>query len=90
MLFSSIGISQDHSLNGHWEFIPEKSTHIDLFGKMDVEIDINDDEIRIVRIWGKGSNIHRDTFLLEDSYKLLGSLPGNCHSVGGTEVHKPK
>jgi len=77
LLFSGTVVSQDHLLNGHWEFIPEKSSHIDLFGKLDVEIDIHDDEIRIVRIWGTGSRIFRDTFLLADREGKQTSIVGS-------------
>jgi len=67
-------MSQDHSFNGHWEFIPENSSHIDLFGKLDMEIEIDNKNIQIIRIWGRGSRIYRDTFLLADRKRGQSSI----------------
>jgi hypothetical protein len=69
VIFSMYGFSiigQNHLLNGRWEFIPEHSTHIDLFGKLELEINATTDDISIVRIWGTGSRIYRDTLNLID------------------------
>ena len=73
-LFVTSVKSQDQALQGYWEFIPEKSTHIDLFGKLDVDIKVDGKDIEIVRIWGNGSRIYRDTFLLKDNGRKQASL----------------
>lgn len=58
--------SQDHLLQGEWEFIPQESTHIDLFAKLNLSIEIHEKSVEIVRAWGTGSRIYRDTFNLLD------------------------
>jgi len=62
---SAILKAQEYPIEGNWIIMPEKSTHIDLFGDLSINIRINKKEIRISRVWGKGSRIYYDSIVLK-------------------------
>lgn len=66
LIFCSIILTaQEHPIEGKWILIPEKSTHIDLFGKLSLDIELDQKKIRINRDWGKGSRIFSDSIVLK-------------------------
>jgi hypothetical protein len=46
--------------NGRWEMIPQKSTEIDLYGTLAVEIRQSAGTVTVINIWGKGRS-YRDS-----------------------------
>jgi len=65
ILCSSTLSAQVNPMNGKWNLIPEKSTHIDLFGNLSLKIDINKSDIFIKREWGRGSRMFSDSIVLK-------------------------
>ncbi|HLP15456.1 MAG TPA: GxGYxYP domain-containing protein [Bacteroidota bacterium] len=55
----------DPSFIGSWKYIPEKSTEIDLYGSVSLEVKQLGSGARLVQTWGAG-NSYRDTIELND------------------------
>ncbi len=58
------GISTS-SFSGEWELISEKSSPIELYGTLSLDIVQNIDQFRIILNWGSGNRVHRDTINLD-------------------------
>jgi hypothetical protein len=50
--------------NGKWEMIPQKSTEIDLYGTLSVEIRQTGNTVTVINAWGKGRSF-RDSLTLK-------------------------
>jgi hypothetical protein len=48
---------RDHPLEGKWEMIPARSTDIDLFGAVGVEIRETGKSVTVIDSWGRGRSI---------------------------------
>jgi hypothetical protein len=51
------------AFNGKWEYIPHKSTDIDLWGSLSVEIRQSGGVVTVINTWGKGRSF-RDSLRL--------------------------
>jgi len=65
LLLPTLSISQgDIEFNGRWSLIPEKSTEIDLFGTLSLEIQHNASTVTIIQTFGT-SRVFKDTLILK-------------------------
>jgi hypothetical protein len=66
MLLTLLSVSSllaGDKLTGTWEYIPHKSTDIDLYGTMSVEIRSTDARVTVINTWGRGRSF-RDSMNL--------------------------
>jgi hypothetical protein len=64
VVFAFIGyslVAQDMPFTGSWELIREKSTVIDLFSTVRIDLSAVDKEIKLVRRWGSGAQSYTDS-----------------------------
>ena len=52
--------------NGRWEFVPHKSTDIDLWGTLSVEIRQSGDAVTVINTWGRGRSFSDSLRLATD------------------------
>lgn len=58
----------DQSFIGSWKYVPEKSTEIDLYGTLSVEIQQHGAAVTLIQNWG-GGKAYRDTLVVPDIVK---------------------
>lgn len=59
-VWCSVG-AQEIPFTGSWELIKEKSTVIDLFSTVKIDLSVIDKDVKLVRRWGAGSQSYTDS-----------------------------
>jgi len=66
IVFSQISVGiPSSSFSGKWILISEKSSPIELYGTLSLDIVQNMDQSRIIFNWGSGNRVHKDTIYLD-------------------------
>jgi hypothetical protein len=71
LLLAASGLAQmDSTLSGKWELLPGKSTEIDLYGNLSIQIYQQGKDLVLVQTWGT-SRIFRDSLVLQPGGSAL-------------------